>query len=303
MSPTLPTLTFALAFGCASLPPPAPAAVSASPAPSASPSAPVPAPATTATAAPASISSAAAATSLAAPASPAAAAPASLSSAAAAPALPQGVVSLEVPGFDAAVVSFPSAARTAPVLVVTHGAGDTPGALCDVWRGVLGDRGVLLCPAGPRIAWNAEGRYYPDHLALERIVLASIDALGKAFPGSVDLARITYAGYSQGAMMGALMIAAHGKEFPYLALVEGGFNEWSVVRAAAFREGGGRRVLFACGRQACKEAAERAAAWLRRAGVEARVVSSVGAGHTYGGGVARAVHGAFGWLVADDPRW
>jgi predicted esterase len=186
---------------------------------------------------------------------------------------------------------------------VAHGAGDTPDALCGTFRDLVGDRGVILCPAGPRIAWNAEGRYFPDHFALERIVLASLEALAAAYPGAVDRASVVYGGYSQGATMGALMLPSHGAELPRLLLVEGGFDEWTVARAAAFHEGGGRRVLFACGREQCRAHAEHAATWLRSGGVEARVVARVGSGHTYGGAVAEAVRSAFTWLVEGDSRW
>ncbi len=53
-----------------------------------------------------------------------------------------------------------------------------------------------------------------------------------------------YAGFSQGATMGALMLVDHAQEVKRLVLVEGGFADWNVARARAFRERGGERVLF-----------------------------------------------------------
>jgi hypothetical protein len=86
-------------------------------------------------------------------------------------------------------------------------------------------------------------------------------------------------------------------------LVEGGVEEWTAQSARAFKEGGGRRVVFACGRRVCTDAARRSAALLARAGVESRLVDRSGAGHTYGGAVREGVAESFPWVVAGDARW
>jgi predicted esterase len=117
----------------------------------------------------------------------------------------------------------------------------------------------------------------------------------------VDATSAVYSGYSQGATMGALMIPAHGKEFPLLALVEGGVEGWTVARAKQYRNAGGRRALFACGTAHCQKHAGKVGETLRKAGVEAKVVYGEGAGHTYGDKVAYALAESFDWLVRDDP--
>lgn len=204
---------------------------------------------------------------------------------------------LDVPGYDPAVLSFPSGEAPPDLLaVVAHGAGDSPEEQCRAWRETLGDRGVILCVAGPRVAVHSEGRYFPDHFALERIVLASLEAFGRSFP---DIAKgpVLYAGYSQGATMGALMIVSHGSAFPRLALVEGGFDGWTLARSQRFESSGGKRVLFVCGTRHCKGRAESSAQTLRHAGVDTRVVSDLSAGHTYGGAVATALENSLDWLL------
>jgi predicted esterase len=222
----------------------------------------------------------------------------------ASPASPRGTVSLAVPGFDPAVVSFPPSARPPqPVIVVAHGAKDLPDAQCRQWRAIVGDRTVLVCLSGPRADVKTEPRYFPDHRVLEQILVATLAALRTAYPSAVDPHDAIYAGYSQGATMGALMIGAHAADFPRLALVEGGFEEWTVPGAAAFKSGGGCRVLFACGTRRCQEHATTSAKVLRSAGVEARVVADPSEGHAYGPAMAKLVQGAFDWLVADDPRF
>ena len=87
-------------------------------------------------------------------------------------------MALDVPGFDAALVSLPSGdVARQPVLIAAHGAGDNPAWQCEAWRAVLGDRAVILCLSGPREYPRSEGRYFPDHFALEKITVASLEAL------------------------------------------------------------------------------------------------------------------------------
>jgi predicted esterase len=173
--------------------------------------------------------------------------------------------------------------------------------MCELWRGILGDRGVVLCPAGPRMYAHEEGRYYPDHHALERITFAALEALRERYAGLADTERAVYTGYSQGATMGALMIPPYGAECPRLVLVEGGFADWSTERAATFKKSGGDRALFVCGRQQCKDGAERSAAWLRGVGVPSHVVAHVGEGHVIR--VALVAGPELEWLLEGDPRW
>lgn len=211
---------------------------------------------------------------------------------------------LDVPGFDAAIVSFPSGdASHEPVLVAAHGAGDNPVWQCETWREILGDRAIILCLSGPREMPRSDARYFPDHFALEKIAFASVEALRRALPEPSRARRVVYTGYSQGATMGALMIVTHGDTCPRLVLVEGGFDGWTLGRAEKFKRSGGERVLFACGTGHCRKRAEASAQTLVKAGVDARVVADLSGGHNYGGPIASAVKEAFAWLVESDADW
>src|SRR6185295_11510318 len=65
---------------------------------------------------------------------------------------PEQFVELNVPELEPSVVSFPpTAAFPQPVFISTHGAGDSALQMCEYWRALLGDRGIVLCPAGPRM--------------------------------------------------------------------------------------------------------------------------------------------------------
>jgi predicted esterase len=211
---------------------------------------------------------------------------------------------LDVPGFDAAVISLPEGNPSLqPVLIAAHGAGDNPAWQCESWRDFLGRRAVILCPAGPRVAARSDARYFPDHFALEKIVFASLDALRAAMPDPSRAARVVYAGYSQGATMGALMLVSHGDTCPRLALIEGGFDGWTLGRAEKFKHSGGERVLFVCGTAHCRKHAEASRQTLERAGVPSRVVADLSAGHNYGRAMARVLGESFPWLVDGAVDW
>ncbi len=170
--------------------------------------------------------------------------------------------------------------------------------------------GFILCPRGKRTNRHTPPEhaayFYPDHFALAREVLAAMAALEQAYPEELDSAAAVWAGFSQGAIHGALVVTLHPQRFPRAALVEGGngfFNEWSPWAARKFARGGGERILFGCGSAYCVRTANRCAGYLQPTGVEARVTHAEGAGHSYGPAMERRLREHFAWLVADDPRW
>jgi predicted esterase len=219
---------------------------------------------------------------------------------------PSSFVDLPVSGFEPAVLSIPdSGMRNRPVVAVAHGAGGDARWHCELWRNLTNNRAYVLCPRGIRMVADRRvpsGYYFPDHHHLEREVVASMLALWKAAPdaGKEDL---VYVGYSQGATMGALMVDKHADIFGRLVLIEGGSHEWSIPHATRFRNQGGERVLFVCGRRSCDAGARQSAQWLRQAGVQARTEYAPGAGHTPLGAVLERVTAALPWLLEGDERW
>jgi predicted esterase len=156
---------------------------------------------------------------------------------------PTPFVALPVPRHHAAVVSLPLGARTRrPVLVVAHGAGDRPEWQCDVWRELVADRGFVLCVRGfptNRYAPPEEtGFFFADHRALGREISLALEALAALWPDHVDVEAPAFSGFSQGAIMGALLLPQHPARFSRAALVEGGyglFQEWNIPVAQASR--------------------------------------------------------------------
>ena len=224
---------------------------------------------------------------------------------------PTPFVDLPVPRHGSAVVSVPLGARSPrPVMVIAHGAGDRPEWQCGAWREIVQNRGFLLClrgfPTDPYAPPQQQGYFFADHHALGREMSLALEALAARWPAHADLEAPAYAGFSQGAIMGALLLPQHPARFGRAALVEGGyglFQEWNIPVAERWRRRGGQRVLLACGRLRCVEQAGISAFYLGRAGLDARVVHAEGAGHSYGGAMQREVAAAFDWLIEGDRRW
>ncbi len=220
-------------------------------------------------------------------------------------------IELEVEGAKPVVVSLPLGSTTArPVLVATHGAGARATVHCAMWRGIVGDRDFIVCPRGTAM-WpydppHESGYFYDGHPALGVEIAAVLQALGKAYPKRADLHAPVFAGYSQGANMGALLLPEHDAKFAHAILWEGGvgeFQEWNVRTSRLFHAHGGTRILFACGRPVCNEAARRTMGYMKRGGLDARLIYEPSAGHSYGGKLGERVREAFAWLVKGDARW
>lgn len=224
-----------------------------------------------------------------------------------------GFAHLPISGFLPAVVAWPAAdakpARPLPILIAAHGSFDQPEWNCEVFQQVVAGAAVVLCPRG-KVRWDtpAEPRfmrfYFPSTGGwLGRELEAARKALTASAPERVAEGPVVYAGFSQGAIFGAPLAISAPARFPRLLLVEGGHGAWTSSGAQTYARGGGKRVLFACGRQSCYASARQAASQLERAGVAARVVYSPDQGHTYDGGVQKEMAAAFSWLVEDDPRF
>ena len=220
---------------------------------------------------------------------------------------PAPFAALEVPGHEAAVVSLPLGATSPrPVLVATHGNFDKPEWTCDMWRSVVENRGFVICPRGMKHPNSPPGdprHKYASNAALEREIHAALDALRASYADFVAPGPVVYAGFSQGAIMGAPIISRNPKLFTRAVLIEGGYDRMSPGVVLSFAKGGGERVLFACGQALCDRLAGESAKALGKRGVEARVVHGVGEGHSYFGKVADEVRRSFDWVVGLDARW
>lgn len=139
--------------------------------------------------------------------------------------------------------------------------------------------------------------------ALGHEVDAAVRALRERAGLRVAEGTVLYAGFSQGAILGAPLLISEPARYPRALLVEGGHGAWNPSTARSYARGGGQRILFACGRASCTQSARSAAAHLERAGVKVKIVAAEGEGHTYDGRVASEIATALPWLLEGDERF
>jgi predicted esterase len=149
----------------------------------------------------------------------------------------------------------------------------------------------------------ARGYYYPNHLELSDELVAVHAALMEKHSQSIYPQSSVYIGYSQGASMGVLAVAAHGDWWPRLLLVEGGYDSWSPQLAQRYSASGGQRVLLVCGTEHCRTLAQKAVLTLTRARVSAMLLTAPGAGHRPDGPVVARVRDGLPWLLDGDPHF
>lgn len=217
------------------------------------------------------------------------------------------LVDLEVEGARPAVVFLPLGATTPrPVAVALHGNFDRPEWQCEVWRGILGAHGFILCPRGvPRrdVPASADRWEYGSVGAVEKEIDAGLEALAQRYGEHVDPGPVLLIGFSLGAIYGSPIAQRRPERFPRLVLVEGGLSAWSRANAKAFAAKGGLRLFIACGQAGCLAKATALGPAFEKVGLPTRSGGHAKAGHTYDGEVSAAVAREFPWLVEGDSRW
>jgi hypothetical protein len=129
-----------------------------------------------------------------------------------------------------------------------------------------------------------------------REIDAGLAALKARFGRHVAEGPMIYAGFSLGAFLGVHIAVGDPARFPIAVLGEGGYM-WTADQAARFARGGGKRVLFVCSTGACDASASPSVAVLRRAGVEAKMVSPGHIGHLVDDRVVRRVRAEWPWVL------
>jgi len=216
-------------------------------------------------------------------------------------------VKLEVRGFRPAVVVPPQDSKARrPVVVALHGNYDRPEWNCEALPELVEGRAWLLCLRGvPRRDTPRELNRW-TYGARSR-VMAEIDAALRAlearYPGRVDAATPLLAGFSLGAIYSARFAVAHPARFPRLYLVEGSHKVWTRRNMRRFARGGGRAVLFGCGRKGCGAWSRRLCKGLSRLKVSCAEVTVPTLGHSYTDPLPRRALPLFRKMVAEDTRW
>ncbi|MDI1447006.1 hypothetical protein [Polyangium sp. 6x1] len=231
--------------------------------------------------------------------------PASSEPAPSAPALPplggDWLVRLPLEGFREAVIAAPIGTTSPrPILIGVHGSRDRPEWACGEFLGVTKGYPFILCPHGIPFREGPEPLFgFATAEELEREIDAGLKALRAHFGPYVAEGPMIYGGFSRGAFLGVPILADDPARFPVAILGEGGQTSWTEDRASRFARGGGKRVLFVCSTAACESATPPALAILKRAGVEAKMISAGHIGHIVDDRVVTLIRGSWPWVVQD----
>lgn len=214
---------------------------------------------------------------------------------------------LEVEGFEPAVVSVPlGATEPRPLVVALHGNFDRPDWHCELWQESLRAYPFILCPRGvPRrdVPRSMDRWEYASLAKTKKELEAGIRALEARFPGRIAQGPRVLLGFSLGAILGVQIAKQSPSEFPRVVLIEGGSKGFDAPSIRRFKEGGGERVLVACGQATCVQEGKVLAGRLEKLGLRAQLLDGGRVGHTYDGPIAEGVTRAWPWLVEGLEGW
>jgi predicted esterase len=204
-------------------------------------------------------------------------------------------------GHQTTVVTPPVGAVAPSRLILgAHGAGDRPDWACGGWRLSSQVTAFVACPQGRPMGGATYAWGSPQQL--EERALVTVEAVKARYPEYLARAPYVFAGFSQGATYAEPLLRKHAALFPIAILAEGGYRIMtSPSFAAAYRAGGGRRVVLVCGNPNCFVTARGAKKVLEGAGLEALVVGDEAAGHNLNGRMQRALQAAWPRIVAPLP--
>jgi hypothetical protein len=203
---------------------------------------------------------------------------------------------------DMGFVSPPSGATSPrPLVVAVHGAGDRPDWACSEWRAIFGPRPFIVCPRGAPFASGAFVWWSAD--ALRVAIGRAFEATRVRFGAYVAEGPRVYAGFSQGAVLGASIVEGAPDTYPYAIFLEG-LGEIGTRRfTRAFHDRGGKRILVACSQAGCEGSRRAPVEALTRASIDARLVYIGPIGHTVNGAVIGVMRAEIPWLLEGDTAW
>jgi predicted esterase len=139
--------------------------------------------------------------------------------------------------------------------------------------------------------------------AVKNAIARALRASEAKYPGHVAEGPRVYAGFSQGAILGASVVEAAPEAYPRVVFLEGLGDIASRRFTRAFKANGGQRIVLACSQAGCEGGRRAAKVALDRAGIDAKVVYAGAIGHTINEPVIAAMREAVPWLLEGDALW
>src|SRR5215471_4612740 len=203
---------------------------------------------------------------------------------------------------DVGFVSPPTGAtEPRPIVIAVHGAVDRPDWSCSEWRAIFGPRPFIVCPRGAPA--GASAFVWTSSDALRVAIGRALEATRVRFAPYVADGPKVYAGFSQGAMLGASIVEGAPETYPYAVFLEGLGDVGARRFTRAFHDRGGKRIILACSQAGCEASRRAPLQALARAEIDAKLVYAGPIGHTVNGPVIAALRVEIPWLLAGDSLW
>lgn len=212
-----------------------------------------------------------------------------------------------VPGAPAeyAYVALPVGARDKRVVIVgVHGAGDRPDWSCTEWQAVTAGWAFVVCPIGSRHPTDASAFLWSSAEEIASRADRAVRALRARHGAWVSDGPLIYGGWSQGASLGAQVVASRPGTYDRVVLVEVGHTPLDAnAVAAGLVAGGVRRAVVSCSSLNCRQFARNFEGAARRRGLASRVNDVGLRGHWFDEPVFRTLGPTFVWMVEDEQRF
>jgi len=169
-----------------------------------------------------------------------------------------------------------------PVIMYLHGRGGNPAADCRRWARVARALGWMVCPSGPADRGGGGRGWNNNWAAGQRIVMQTLNALRAKYGRRVQLYGNTIAGFSEGAFVAMNVGVREPRAFNRWLILAADSSYWggAGIEALEKRHATVRRVYLITGKKdAVSDSTEQVRAWLRRAGVPARITMPADMGH------------------------
>jgi hypothetical protein len=158
-----------------------------------------------------------------------------------------------------------------------------------------------VCPRGATV--SATSFAWSSSDALRTAIGRALEATRARFGAYLAEGPRVYAGFSQGAVLGASIVEGAPDTYPYAIFLEGLGDVGARRFTRAFHDRGGKRLLLACSQTGCEGSRRAPLQGLTRAEIDAKLVYAGPIGHTVNGPVIGALRAEIPWLLAGDSTW
>jgi hypothetical protein len=188
-----------------------------------------------------------------------------------------------------------------PIVLAVHGAEDRADWACSEWRATTGGFPWVVCPQGVPLR---SGYAWSSAKAIATQGFEARDAVRARFAAYVASGPLLYGGFSQGASLASLVVAAHPGEFDRVVMVEAGHTPLSAPGVIyGLKKGGIARAVLSCSTRGCAAFSTELVGAAKQSSFDLLTNDAGLRGHVFDGVVIKSLGETMLRLVAGDARY